>query len=88
MQFTIRAAAVLAFAAKVFAQTADFDPIYTPESNQVLNAGETFKVTWKSPEKYLNEKIIISLIGGATQNTQVPIAQIACKFLDPADKWL
>ncbi|KAF7559160.1 hypothetical protein G7046_g4996 [Stylonectria norvegica] len=76
MQF-FSAAALLAFAASAFAQTADFDPIYTPTSGEVVQAGASFQITWKAPAKYQGETIAISLIGGATQNTQVPLLNIA-----------
>lgn len=77
MQFTISAAAFLAFAAKAFAQTADFDPIFKPEAWQSVAAGQNFQITWDAPPKYAGQKVTISLIGGETQNTQVPIKDIA-----------
>lgn len=74
------ATAILALATTAFAQTADFDPIFTPSSQEIIPAGSSFVVTWKAPAtKYLGT-INISLIGGATQNTQVPIMNIACKL--------
>lgn len=77
MQFTVTAAAFLAFVAKAMAQTPDFDPIFTPEAWSTVNAGESFKITWDAPAKYAGQKITISLIGGESQNTQVPIKDIA-----------
>lgn len=74
------AAAVLAFAATALAQTPDFDPIYTPEKDETVAAGSPFTVTWDAPAKYAAGTISIELIGGATQNTQQHIANIACKF--------
>lgn len=77
MQFSISAAAVLAFVASAFAQTADFDAVYTPTAWEVLSAGSTFKITWQHHAKYDGETVAISLIGGATQGTQVPLISIA-----------
>lgn len=77
MQFTMSAAAFLAMAASVLAQTADFNPVYTPESGSVVPAGSTFEITWDAPAQYADGTVSISLIGGATQNAQVPLAQIA-----------
>ncbi|KAG5981778.1 hypothetical protein E4U55_002580 [Claviceps digitariae] len=71
------AAAVLAFAASTLAQTPDFDPIYTPKKNEVVAAGSALTVTWDAPAKYASGTISIELIGGATQNTQQHIANIA-----------
>lgn len=79
MQFSISAAAVLAFVASAFAQTADFDAVNAPAAWEVLPAGSTFKISWQAPAKYDGETISISLIGGATQGTQVPLIDIACK---------
>jgi hypothetical protein len=78
MRFTISATAVLAMAMSAFAQTPDFDPVYTPAANAVIKAGSTFEITWQAPAKYAEGTISISLIGGATQNTQVPLEDIAC----------
>ncbi|KAL5616597.1 hypothetical protein FOVSG1_000904 [Fusarium oxysporum f. sp. vasinfectum] len=77
MQFTISAAALMAFAAKALAQVADFDPVLTPTNWEEVSAGKTLEITWQAKPKYSGEKISISLIGGATQNTQVPIKTIA-----------
>lgn len=78
MRFSV--ATILAFAATAFAQTADFDPIYAPTPNEKIAAGSTFTITWKAPAKYSEGTVKIELIGGATQNTQVPLADIACKL--------
>lgn len=81
MRFTVSVAtAVMAFAAAAFAQsapTADFDPVTKPESNEVVPAGKTYEITWQVPDKYAAETISISLIGGETQDTQVPLSDIA-----------
>jgi hypothetical protein len=77
MQFTISAAALMAFAAQALAQVADFDPVLTPANWEQVQTGETLEITWQAKPKYSGEKISISLIGGATQNTQVPIKTIA-----------
>lgn len=75
MRFSI--AAVLAFAASTLAQTADFDPIYSPKQDETIAAGSTYTITWDAPAKYADGTISISLIGGPTQPTQQQIANIA-----------
>ncbi|QPH01181.1 hypothetical protein C2857_005380 [Epichloe festucae Fl1] len=75
MRFSV--AAVLAFVASAFAQTPDFDPIYTPKKDEIVPAGSSFTLTWDAPAKYTAGTISIELIGGATQNTQQHIANIA-----------
>ncbi|ODA78758.1 hypothetical protein RJ55_06141 [Drechmeria coniospora] len=90
MRFQLSLSAVLALAASAFAQTADFDPIYTPKSNEVIPAGSPYSITWSAPAKYAAGTISIHLIGGATQNTQVPIMDIASgiKNSDNGYTWL
>lgn len=78
MRFSV--ATILAFAATAFAQTADFDPIYAPKANEIIPAGSTYTITWKAPAKYSEGTVKIELIGGATQGTQVPLTDIACKL--------
>jgi hypothetical protein len=85
MKFFSAAAAVLAFAAQALAQTADFDPIYTPSNGEVVPAGKTYKITWSAPAKYSAETISIHLIGGASQNTQVPLQDIAAGVANSAN---
>lgn len=80
MRFFASASAALAFAASALAQTADFDPIFTPKEGAEVPAGSTFEITWEAPPKYKDGTIAISLIGGANQATLVPIADIAGKF--------
>ncbi|KAM5355753.1 hypothetical protein ACJ41O_002399 [Fusarium nematophilum] len=87
MQFTISAAALLAFAAKAFAQTADFDPIFKPDAWQSVPAGQSFQITWDAPAKYAGQKVTISLIGGDSQNTQVPIKDIATGINNDAEAY-
>jgi hypothetical protein len=76
MRFFASASAILAFAASVIAQTPGFDPIFTPGLNEKVPAGETFEITWEATEPYKNANIKISLIGGASQATLQPIADI------------
>ncbi|CAG9938180.1 unnamed protein product [Clonostachys rosea f. rosea IK726] len=75
MRFFSAAAAVLAFAASALAQTADFDPVYSPAEGTAVQAGQPFKVTWSAPAKYQSGTIKIHLIGGADANTLVPIGE-------------
>ena len=77
MRFFASTSAVLAFAASVIAQTAGFNPIFTPGLNEEVPAGENFEITWEATEPYQDANIKISLIGGASQGTQQPIQDIA-----------
>ena len=78
MLFLIGWAFVVALAASVLAQTADFNPIYTPAKDEVVVAGQTFNITWRTPTR-ANELVTIRLIGGPEQNLQQPIRIIASK---------
>jgi hypothetical protein len=80
MRFFASAAAVMAMISAAAAQAADFDPIFEPQSGATINAGSTFEVTWEAPEKYQDGTISIHLIGGASDTTLVPIADIASEF--------
>lgn len=79
MHFTMSIAAFVAMASSVLAQdtTPDFDPVYTPENNEVVPAGQVFDITWSAPEKYADETVSIELIGGATQGSQQTLQTIA-----------
>uniref|UniRef100_A0A1Y1LEZ2 Yeast cell wall synthesis Kre9/Knh1-like N-terminal domain-containing protein n=1 Tax=Photinus pyralis TaxID=7054 RepID=A0A1Y1LEZ2_PHOPY len=85
MRFSI--ATILAFAATAFAQTADFDPIYAPKADETIPAGSTYTVTWKAPAKYSEGTVKIELIGGATQGTQVKLADIASGVKNSAESY-
>lgn len=85
MRFSITS--VLAFAATALAQAADFDPIFTPVSGENVPAGAPYTVTWKAPAKYAAGTIKIELIGGATQNTQVKLADVASGIKNSAEKY-
>jgi hypothetical protein len=87
MKFALSISALAAFAASVMAQTADFNPVFTPEDNQEVPAGKTFEITWKAPAKYADGTVSLELIGGPDQNSQDKIADIAGKsdlFLKPS----
>jgi hypothetical protein len=77
MKFLASVSALAAFAASALAQTADFDPIFTPESGENVPAGQDYEITWEAPATYAAGTISLHLIGGATQDTQVPLADIA-----------
>lgn len=77
MQFKISAAAVLAYVASTIAQTTGFDSVFSPASWETISAGETFKVEWQVPDAYKGKTVSLSLIGGETQGTQVPLIDIA-----------
>ncbi|KAG6007400.1 hypothetical protein E4U43_000322 [Claviceps pusilla] len=82
------AAAILAFAASTLAQTPDFDSIYSPKKNEIVAAGSALNLTWDAPAKYDSGTISIELIGGATQNTQQPIAHIASGVQNSAKTYI
>ncbi|KAJ3953456.1 hypothetical protein N0V92_010079 [Colletotrichum tropicale] len=87
MRFTISAAAFLAFAANVLAQNPNFDPVTKPLSQEKIAAGSTYTIEWTAPDAFKDVTVSISLIGGATQNTQVPLLDIASGVANSAGKY-
>ncbi|KAK2065792.1 hypothetical protein LY76DRAFT_132018 [Colletotrichum caudatum] len=87
MQFKISAAAFLAFAASALAQNPNFDPVYKPTSNEKVNAGSSLTIEWDAPDAFKDVTVAISLIGGATQNTQVPLLDIVSGIPNSAKKY-
>lgn len=87
MQFKISAAAVLAFVASTIAQTAGFDSVYSPDAWATIPAGKTFKVEWQVPDAYKGKTVSLSLIGGETQGTQVPLLDIASGISNDAGEY-
>jgi hypothetical protein len=87
MRFFASASALLAMTVAAVAQTADFNPVYTPSENEEVPAGSTFEITWSAPAKYADGTVSISLIGGADQGTQVPIADIATGVPNSDEKY-
>uniref|UniRef100_L2G8C7 Gpi anchored serine-threonine rich protein n=1 Tax=Colletotrichum fructicola (strain Nara gc5) TaxID=1213859 RepID=L2G8C7_COLFN len=83
MRFTISAAAFLAFAANVLAQ----NPNSKPLSQEKIAAGSTYTIEWTAPDAFKDVTVSISLIGGATQNTQVPLLDIASGVANSAGKY-
>jgi hypothetical protein len=80
MRFAVTAATLFALATSVFAQTADFDALRKPEANEKVPAGQSYEVTWDiGNEKYTTGNVKIHLIGGETQQTLVPLMDIASK---------
>lgn len=82
MRFTLTA--LVALAATAFAQNPDFNPVTKPLKDEVLTAGSTYTIEWQPPvrtaAKYADAIVNIRLIGGATQETQVPLDTIASQF--------
>jgi hypothetical protein len=76
MRFALSAAAILAFVSSALAQTADFDPIFTPTKGEKIPAGSTYTVTWDAPAKYPGT-IAISLIGGKDDKSLQQLGGIA-----------
>lgn len=87
MKFTLSLSALAAFAATVMAQTEGFDSVTQPESNAKLPAGETFEVVWSAPKAYTEGTVSLHLIGGETQDTQQPLADIAAGIPNSAEKY-
>ncbi|KAK2020127.1 hypothetical protein LZ32DRAFT_597761 [Colletotrichum eremochloae] len=87
MQFKISAAAFLAFAASALAQNPNFNPVYKPTSNEKVNAGTSLTIEWEAPAAFKDVTVSISLIGGATQNTQVPLMDIVSGIPNSANKY-
>jgi hypothetical protein len=74
MQFTVSAAAFLAIVSRALAQTPGFDPITSPSSFEVINAGETFTIVWDAaPAEYDEETVTIVLLGGEARDKLQPI---------------
>lgn len=69
-------ATALAFAGAAFAQTSGFNVFLTPSSGEVVKAGESYTIQWQHNANWPGE-VTLKLIGGETQNTQVPIGDIA-----------
>jgi hypothetical protein len=87
MKFTLSLSALAAFAATVMAQTEGFDSVTQPEPNAKLPAGETFEVVWSAPKDYAEGTVSLHLIGGETQDTQQPLADIAAGIPNSAEKY-
>lgn len=77
MRFYASASAILAIATSAFAQTPDFDPIYTPGKGEVVPAGKTYEVTWSAPAPYKDGTITIELIGGPDDKSLETISEVA-----------
>lgn len=78
MRFSL--AAVVAMAASVLAQDPNFNPIYKPERNERLAAGQEYTITWETGS-YPDEIINIYLIGGASTDVLTRVSTIASKSL-------
>ncbi|EEY18657.1 conserved hypothetical protein [Verticillium alfalfae VaMs.102] len=63
--------------ASAVAQNPDFNPVNKPSPNEQIPAGSTYKIEWTAPAKFAGVTIKIALIGGETQQTQVPLLDIA-----------
>ncbi|KAL0938911.1 uncharacterized protein CTRU02_205521 [Colletotrichum truncatum] len=87
MRFTISAAAFLAFAANVLAQNPNFNPVNKPTPNEKINAGTTYTIEWTTPDAFKDVTVSISLIGGATQDKQVPLLDVASGIPNSAGKY-
>lgn len=73
MQFTIPAAAFLAFVSGALAQIPGFDTITSPVTGEVLVAGETFTIVWAAaPAKYDEETVTIILLAGDAPKSLIP----------------
>lgn len=69
MQLFASTAAFLALISSVFAQTEGFDAITSPTEGQILQAGQTYTITWDPTAEYNSDTVTIRLLQGADQNT-------------------
>jgi hypothetical protein len=60
---------------------ASFNLVYKPESCSIIAAGHRYRIAWDTQAQYVGDKITISLSGGARQDTQIPIQDIASMWL-------
>jgi len=79
MRFTISAAAFAAFITTVLAQTPDFAAVNKPLKDEKIPAGSTYVVEWSGGEQYLGP-VTLSLLGGATPGTLVPLGTLGSEF--------
>ncbi|KAK0746367.1 Ser-Thr-rich glycosyl-phosphatidyl-inositol-anchored membrane family-domain-containing protein [Schizothecium vesticola] len=85
MRFSV--ATVLALATAVFAQTEGFNVITKPTRDEKVPAGSTYEIVWQpGPDKYTGP-ITIGLVGGATQQTLVPIETLAKAYDGSSGKY-
>ncbi|KAK7951918.1 uncharacterized protein PG986_007646 [Apiospora aurea] len=75
MRFATVSAAVATFAVSALAQIDGFDAIVSPTDGQKVVAGEKLNIKWQPRD--VTGSVKIALIGGATQNTQVPLTTIS-----------
>ncbi|KAF4989616.1 hypothetical protein FDECE_14652 [Fusarium decemcellulare] len=87
MNLTTIAFCLFFLVARGIAQTPGFDAVLTPTAWQQLSAGQTFTITWSAPVKYSSQRVTISLIGGASQGSQVPIQDIATGVSNDAEAY-
>ncbi|KAI0017653.1 Ser-Thr-rich glycosyl-phosphatidyl-inositol-anchored membrane family-domain-containing protein [Xylariomycetidae sp. FL0641] len=73
MRYTV--SAVLAFAVQALAQTPGYGVMTSPTSGAVVQSGKTFTVVWQ-PNGYTGQAVL-SLVGGATQGTLMPLSDLA-----------
>lgn len=74
MRFT--AAAVLAFASAVVAQTAGFDVFSKPTQGEEIPAGSNYEIEWQPSSDYTGT-VTITLLGGIAPNKLDDIAVVA-----------
>jgi len=73
-RFTV-ASALLALASLVSAQTAGYHAITKPGLSEEVKAGTTYAITWTYAPAFPGN-VVLALIGGETQGTQVPLYTI------------
>lgn len=70
MRFLVPLIALLgAIIPAITAPTSGFHTLTRPDKNEKVPAGKRYKVKWKVSEKYEDEKVIISLLGGDSRST-------------------
>jgi hypothetical protein len=78
MKFSL--AALLALSSTAFAQTPGFNVLTKPTQGEEVPAGSTYEIEWQPNAEYPGA-ITISLLGGATPGTLVPLEDIASKSM-------
>ncbi|RDA85617.1 hypothetical protein CP532_3550 [Ophiocordyceps camponoti-leonardi (nom. inval.)] len=77
-----------ALVASALAQTASFNPIYTPGRDQVVSAGSDFSITWTAPtHNGPEDKVNIELLAGLDQNSMTQISTIATGIVNNVGKY-
>jgi len=87
MRFSTVYSAALAFAATAMSQTAGFDAISAPATDEVVPAGQDYTIVW-APNSEYNGTVTISLLGGSSPSTLNTVETIATGIDTSAGKYV